>query len=165
MRGTLLGVIARRGRFVARRRLGAAADHSKRRLLARAADRLDRIEISAVAGNDTIELGQRLDLIHDDATHLRGVFGGFLRQFEHAATQFAARCVELALHFGSHLLHALDGFGKALIGVAEQGLGVAGGLLVKRAHRLGRALPLFLGILAHALVLFADRARAFGARL
>ena len=70
----------------------AAADHGQRRLLARAAllHRLDRVEIAAVAGDDAVEFGQRLDLIDDDAAHLRGAFGGFLRQFEHAAAQFGA---------------------------------------------------------------------------
>ena len=43
-----------------------------------------------MAGDDAVELGQRLDLIDDDAAHLRGAVGGLLRQFEDAAAQLAA---------------------------------------------------------------------------
>ena len=60
-----------------------------------------------MAGDDAVELGQRLDLVDDDAAHLRGAFGGLLRQFEDAAAQLGARGFELALHLGRHLLHAL----------------------------------------------------------
>ena len=117
-----------------------------------------------MARNDAIEFGQRLDLVDDNPAHLRGAFGRFLRQFEDAAPEFVARAFQLALHFRGHLLHALDGFGKALVRALEQGLGIAGGLLVDCAHRFGGALALFLGIFADAFVLFADGTGAFGAR-
>ena len=139
-------------------RLAAAADGGQRRLLALRPARLDRVEIAAVAGDDAVELGQRLDLIDDDAAHLRGAFGGFLRQFEDAAAQLGAGGFELALHLGGHLLHALHRLGEALVGVAEHRVGVAGGLVVDRAHRLGGAAALVLGVFAHALVLFGNAA-------
>src|ERR1700722_16955029 len=60
--------------------------------------RFGGIERAAVAGDDAIELGQGFDLIDDDAAHLRRAFGGLLRQFEDAATQFGARHLELLLH-------------------------------------------------------------------
>ena len=58
--------------------------------------RLDRVEAAAVAGDDAIELGQRLDLVDDHAAHLGGAVGGLLRQFEDALAQLAARGLELA---------------------------------------------------------------------
>ena len=42
-------------------------------------------------GDNAVELGQSLDLIDDDAAHLRRAFGRLLRQLENAATQFGAR--------------------------------------------------------------------------
>ena len=54
-------------------------------------------------------------------------------------------------------------FSKALVRALEQGLGVAGGLLVDCAHRFGGALALSFGVLADAFVLFADGTGAFGA--
>ena len=81
-----------------------------------------------------------------------------------ASAQLAARCLELALHLRSHLFHALDGFRKPFICVAEEGFSVGGGLFIKGTHRPSRTLPLFLGIFAHAFILFADRAGALGAR-
>ena len=141
-----------------------------------ATPRLDRVEIAAVAGDDAVELGQRLDLVDDDAAHLRGAIGGLLRQLEGAAAQFVAggfelavhlqaRRFQLALHLGRHLPHALHRFGKALVGVAEHGVGVAGGLVVDRTHRFDGAAAFVVGLFAHALVLVADRAVAFGGRL
>src|SRR5262245_38215834 len=168
---TLLDLIARWRRFVTRRwlaawrRFVAAADDGKRRLLARPTGRFDRIEVPAVTGDDTIEFGQGLDLVDDNPAHLRGILRRFLRQLEHAAAQLAARCLELALHLRSHLLHALDGFRKPLIGVAEEGFSVGGGLFIKGTHRSSCTLPLFFGIFAHAFLLFADLAGALGARL
>ena len=100
---TLLHLIARRWRrFVSRRgfaaRCGfiAAADDGKRRLLARPTDRLDRIEVAAVTGDDTIEFSQSFDLINDHPAHLRGILRRLLRQLEHSATQFSARRLEFA---------------------------------------------------------------------
>ena len=72
-----------------------------------------------MAGDDAIELGQRLDLVDDDAAHLRRAFGGLLRQLEHAAAQFGARRLQLLLHFRRHLLHALHDVGEALGGLRE----------------------------------------------
>ncbi len=178
--------------------IAAAADNGERRLLAQTArlllHRFDGVEIAAVAGDDAVQLGQSLDLIDDDAAHLRGAFGGFLRQFEHAAAQFGAGRLELALHFGGHLLHVLHGLGEAFAGIAEQSSGVAGGLLRRSGacparHRRSvhwrrgtggrprdevsawtvrmvssRAGPFQLGVLTHALELFADGAGAVGAR-
>ena len=97
-----------------------------------------------MARNDAIELGESLDLVDDNPAHLGGAFGSFLRQFEDAAPELVARAFQLALHFGGHLLHALDGFAKTFVRTLEQGLGVADGLLVDCAHRFGRALALFL---------------------
>src|SRR5262245_15006957 len=164
---TLLDLIARfvtRRWLAAWRRFVAAADDGKRRLLARPSGRFDRIEVPAVTGDDTIEFGQGLDLVDDNPAHLRGILRRFLRQLKHAAAQLAARCLELALHLRSHLLHALDGFRKPLIGVAEEGFSVGGGLFIKGTHRSSCTLPLFLSIFAHAFILFADRAGALGAR-
>ena len=78
-----------------------------------------------MAGDDAVELGQRLDLIDDDAAHLRGAVGGLLRQFEDAVAQLGARGFELALHLGGHLLQALDHVGEALGGLREHLVGVA----------------------------------------
>ena len=72
-----------------------------------------------MAGDDAVELGQRLDLVDDDAAHLRGAFGGLLRQFEDAAAQLGAGRLELALHLGGHLPHALQRLGEALRGLRE----------------------------------------------
>ena len=79
---------------------GAAAGGGVDRLR-RAARRLDRVEAAAVAGDDAVELGQRIDLLDDDAAHLRGAFGGLLRQLEDALAQFGARRLHLALHLGA----------------------------------------------------------------
>ena len=73
-----------------------------------AARRLGGVDAAAVAGDDAVELGQRLDLVDDDAAHLRGALGGLLRQLEDATAQLGARRLELALHLGRHLLHALE---------------------------------------------------------
>ena len=75
-----------------------------------------------MAGDDAIELGQGLDLVDDDAPHLRRALGGLLRQFENAAAQFGARRLQLLLHFRRHLLHALHDLGEASGGLVEHGL-------------------------------------------
>src|SRR6185312_4924553 len=127
-------------------------------------------------GDDAVELGQRLDLIDDDAAHLRRALGGLLRQFEHAAAQLGAgrfelalhvltRGFEFALHLGRHLLHAAQRLREARIGLLEQRMGVAGGLVEDVAHRRGGAPALGVGLFAHALELLADRAGALGAGL
>ena len=38
------------------------------------------VEAAAVTCDDAVELGECLDLVDNDAAHLRGAFGGFLRQ-------------------------------------------------------------------------------------
>ena len=68
------------------------------------ARRLDRVEAAAVAGDDAVELGQRLDLVDDDAPHVGGGLGRLLRQLENALAQLGARALELLLHLGGHLL-------------------------------------------------------------
>ncbi len=111
-----------------------------------------------MAGDDAVEFGQRLDLVDDDPAHLGGAFGGFLRQFEDAAMQLGAGGFQLALHLGRHLLHALHRLGKAVVGLAEQRMGVAGGLIVDRPHRFGGLATLILGVFADAFVLLGDAA-------
>ena len=59
-----------------------------------------------MTGDDAVELGERLDLVDDDAPHLRRALGGLLRQFENAAAQFGAGGLEFLLHLRRHLLHA-----------------------------------------------------------
>ena len=110
-------------------RLIAGDDGRHRGFLARWPPlRLDRVKMAAVTGDNAVELGQRLDLVDDDAAHLRGAVSGLLRQFEHAAAQFVAcgfefamhiqACgFELALHFDGHFLHALYRVGEARTGV------------------------------------------------
>src|SRR4029077_5106359 len=83
---------------------------------------------------------------------------------EDAAMQLGTGGFQLLLHLGRHLLHALHRFGEAFVGVAEHLVGVAGSLIVDRAHRLGAAAALVLGVFAYALVLLADRAAALGGR-
>ena len=107
-----------------------------------------------MAGDDAVELGQRLDLVDDHAAHLRGAVGGLLRQFENAAAQLGARGLELALHLGGHLLHALQRFGEALRGLREHLVGFAAVLGVDAVQQLAGAPALLL-----------ERAGAFGARL
>ena len=108
-RRSLRGGGAARRRMARRRFRCAPRPPAARRLLARRPPhRLDRVETAAVTGDDAVELRQRLDLVDDDAAHLRGALGGLLRQFEHAAAQFGAGGFQLLLHFGGHLLHALQ---------------------------------------------------------
>src|SRR6516165_3807746 len=71
-----------------------AAHHGLDRLHS-ARGRLDRVEAAAVAGHDTVELGQRLDLIDDDAPHVRGGVRRLLRQLENALAHLGARTLEL----------------------------------------------------------------------
>ena len=97
-----------------------------------------------MAGDDAVELGQRLDLIDDDAAHLRGAVGGLLRQFEDAAAQFGAGRLQLALHLGGHLPHALQRLGEALRGLREHLVGLAAVLGVDAVQQLAGALALLL---------------------
>ncbi len=88
--------------------------------------------------DDAIELGQGLDLLDDDAAHLRGAVRRLLRQLENAAAQLGAGRVELALHLGRHLLHALHDLGETLGRLPEHGMGLAGRLLVDRPQCVRR---------------------------
>ncbi len=104
-----------------------------------------------MAGDDAVELGQRLDLVDNDAAHLRGALGGLLRQFEDALAQLGAGGVELALHVASHALQPFDHLGEAVGRLREHRMGVAGRLIVDLAHRFRGALALLLGIGADGL--------------
>ena len=97
-----------------------------------------------MAGDDAVEFGQRLDLIDDDAAHLRGGVGGLLRQFEDAAAKLGPRRLELALHLGSHLPHALQRFGEALRGLREHLVRLAAVLGVDAVQQLAGAAALLL---------------------
>src|SRR5262249_50019048 len=91
---TLVDLIARRRRrFVTRRRFVSDTDGGNGRFLARPTGRVASIEVPAVTGDDSIELGQGLDLVPDNPAHLRGILRRFLRQLEHAAAQLPARCL------------------------------------------------------------------------
>ena len=78
------------------------------------ARRLDRVEAAAVAGDDAVELGQRLDLVDDDASHVGGGLGRLLRQLEYPLAQLGARALELLLHLGGHLLQTVEHLGEPL---------------------------------------------------
>ena len=128
-----------------------------------------------MAGDDAVELGERFHLVDDHPAHLRRALGGLLRQLEHAAAQFLARVVELALHVGRHLLHRLHDLGEAVGGLLqqllrldrvllEQALAVVRHLLVKFVQGFARALVLRLGGGADRRMLLGDRARAFRGR-
>ena len=95
--------------------------------------------------DDAVELGQRLDLVDDDAAHLRGAFGGLLRQLEDAAAQFGARRLQLLVHLRGHLLHALNDLGEPLGGLVEHLMRVRRGLIVDGVQSLAGALALVIG--------------------
>ena len=133
----------------ARLRLGTAAAVGGHRLLAhdpalrRGRDRhrlgathgrIGGVEAASMAGDDAVELGQRLDLIDDDAAHLGGALGGLLRQLEDALAQLGAGGFELALHLRGHALEPVDHVGEALCRLGEHGVRIAGGALVDAAH-------------------------------
>ena len=107
-----------------------------------------------MAGDDAVQLGQRLDLVDDDAAHLGGAFGGLLRQLEDAAAQFGAGRLKLALHLGSHLPHALERLGEALRGLREHLVRLGGVLRVDAVQ-----------LLAGALAFLFQRTGAIGARV
>ena len=87
-----------------------------------------------MAGDDAVELGQRLDLVDDDAAHLRGAVGGLLRQLENALAQLAACRLELLLHLRGHLLQAVDHVGEAFGCLLEHRVRLVGRLLVDAVH-------------------------------
>ena len=114
-----------------------------------------------MTGDNAIELGQRLDLVDDDAPHLRRALGGLLRQFEDAAAQFGARRLQLLLHFRRHLLHALHDLGETLGGLIEHRMHLGRGFVVDRVQGLAGAFALFLRGRAHQLELLLDGVARF----
>ena len=85
-------------------------------------------------GDDPVEFGQRLDLVDDHLAHLRGVVGGLLRHFQHAAAQFVAGGFELVMHLGGHLLHGLHHGAELLGRLLEHRIRFRAALLVQFAH-------------------------------
>ena len=144
--------------------MGASAADGEHRL-GLAPGRLGGVETAAVAGDDAVELGESLDLVDDDAAHLRRRVGSLLRQLENAAAQLGARRLQLLLHFAGHLLHALHDLGEAGGGLAEHAVHLCGGLVIDRIECFAGALALFLGGRAHQLELLLDGAHALAARL
>src|SRR6516164_2186787 len=143
-------------------RLGSARHRLDRLHAAR--DRLDRVEAAAVAGDDAVELGQRLDLIDDDAPHVRGGIRRLLRQLENALAHLGSRALELATHLGGHLLQLVEHVGEALRRLREHGMRFFARLLVDAAHRLAQPLTLFLGAGADRFEVLRDRLGAGGRR-
>ena len=127
-----------------------------------------------MARDDLVQLGQRLDLVHDHPAQLRCAFGRFLRQLEHAAAQLLAGSLDLALHFGGHLPHRMqhvgEAFGRAVQhrfrlgrGLPEQRVRLGRCLLVEAVQGFHRALPLLLRGHANALMMLGDSPGALGA--
>ncbi len=112
-----------------------------------------------MACDDPVQFGQRFDLVDDDLAHLGGVFRGFLRHFEHATAQFVAGGLELQMHLGRHLLHALDHRRKALGGLLEHAVGFLRALLIEFGHGIGGHPAFFFGRGANCFELAADRGR------
>src|SRR6266404_3204731 len=124
--------------------------------------RLDRVEAAAVASHDPVELGQRLDLIDDDAPHVGGGVRRLLRQLEDALAHLGARALELATHLGGHLLQLVEHVGEALRRLREHAMRLFARLLVDAAHRLAQACTLFLGAAADRFEILDDRLGARG---
>ena len=114
-------------------------------------------------GHDPVQFGQRLDLVDDHLAHLRGVFGGFLRHFEHATAKLVARGIEFVVHFRGHLLHALHHRGKLFGRLLEHRIGFLRALPVDVVHRIGGQPAFLFRRCAHSLELPADHGRT-GAR-
>ncbi len=110
-------------------------------------------------GDDGGQLLQRLDLVADHAAHRLGRLCRLLGQFEDAALQFAARRIELALHFGGHVLdlghRGAELLRRLIHDLAELGVG----LIVGLAQRLLGALALARGVVADRLELARRLAR------
>ena len=115
-----------------------------------------------MARHDAVELGERLDLIDNDAAHLRGAVRRFLRQLEDALAQLGAGRFQLALHLGGHPLEAVDDIGEALRRLREHGVGIAAGPVIERTHGVERAVALFLAVDPDRLEVLRDRAGAGG---
>ena len=109
--------------------------------------------------DDPVQFGQRLDLVDNHLAHLRGVLGGFLRHFQHAAAKLVAGRLQFVMHFRSHLLHALH-HGREPVGrLLEHRIRFLGALLIELAQGLGRQPAFLFGRGAHRLELAADRGR------
>ena len=67
--------------------------------------------------------------------------------------------LELVVHFGGHLLHALHHVGELLRRLLEHRVGFLGALLIDLVHRLGGQPALLFGRGANRLELPADRGR------
>ena len=103
-----------------------------------AGSRLDHVDTAAVAGDDAVELGQRLDLVDDDAAHLRGAVRGLLRQLENALAQLAAGRLEFLLHVGGHPFQAFEHVSEAGRGLREHRAQFLGHVSEVGVHLLGR---------------------------
>src|SRR6516165_2017218 len=118
---------------------------------------LDGVEAAAVARYDAIELGQRLDLIDDDASHMGGGVRRLLRQLENTLAQLGTRPLELLTHLGGHLLQLVEHVGEALRRLREHRVRLLARLLVDAVHRLAQARPLLLGAAADRFEILGDR--------
>ena len=85
-----------------------------------------------MSGHDTVELGERIDLLHDYTAHLRRALRGLLRQLEDALAQLAASCLHFARHRSAHLAHLAHDLDEALAGLAEQRRSLTSRLLIDR---------------------------------
>ena len=118
------------------------------------------IQPAAVTRDDPVQFGQRLDLVDDHLAHLRGVLGGFLRHFQHAAAKLVAGGLQLVMHFRSHLLHALHHGGEPVGRLLEHRIRFLRALLIELVHGLGGQPALLFGRGADRLELVADRGGA-----
>src|SRR5205809_815747 len=105
----------------------------------------------AAARHDAVELGQGLDLIDDDAPHVRSGVRRLLRQLEDALAQLSARRFELAAHVDTHLLQLVQNLGEALRRLRQHRVRLLARLLVDAVHGLAQARPLLLGAAADCL--------------
>ena len=118
-----------------------------------------------MARHDAVELGQGLDLINDDAAHVRSGVRCLLRQLENALAQLSARRFELAAHVGAHLLQLVQNLGEALRRLRQHDVRLLARLLVDAVHGLAQARPLLLGAAADCLEILPDRFDAAGRRV
>ena len=92
------------------------------------------IDVAGVAADNFVELGERLDLVGDEAAHGGGAFARLVRQLEHAALQLLAGLLQRMLHLARDLAQFARGIGEALVHVAEERIDLAGRGLVGRAN-------------------------------
>ena len=114
--------------------------------------------------DDPVQFGQRLDLVDDHLAHLRGILGGFLRHFEHAAAKFVARGVQFVMHFGAICFMLAHHRGELVGRLLEHRVGFLRALLVDFVHGVGRQPALFFGRRADRLELAADGGRTRAGR-